>query len=85
MHGILDAMQQLSHYIRTAHGNSEKTYGNDPTKPKPAGLGQGNGIAPPGWSGVSTVIIEAMHQQGFGHEMWTPISKEASRSCALPL
>ena len=73
---MIQVIQLLEHYIRTAFGESDQTYG--PARPGTTpymGLLQGNGAAGTGWTAVSTVIIEAMRSLGFGYSSWAAISK----------
>ena len=38
---------------------------------------QGNGMAPPGWVAISTVLVNAMRDAGFGYKTWSAISARA--------
>ena len=81
--GIIEAIQSLKHYIRTAFGDSKWYYGADPNKPPLQGLLQGNAMAPPGWLAVSTVITKAMKQEGFGYDTWSMTGNRAITSVAF--
>jgi hypothetical protein len=74
---MIAAIQHMTHYIRTAFGDSDDSYGPifPPDSPY-MGLLQGNGAAGGGWTGISTVIIEAMRSLGFGYESWSAISRD---------
>ena len=74
---MIEAIQAMDHYIRTAFGDSTESYGNDPHRPPQQGLLQGNGAGPGGWFSISSVIIDAMKACGFGYKQWTVISKIA--------
>ena len=60
----------MSHKVRTAFGDSGKTYGvsqiPEVLKNNIQGLFQGNGSAPQIWYILSTVIFTALREQGFG-------------------
>jgi hypothetical protein len=72
---MLTTLQNLTHYVRTAFGDSDAGYGG-PNQPIPMqGLGQGNGAGPAGWIAVSTPLIEMMRAEGFGFSDWMAISK----------
>ena len=47
---MIATIQEMQHYIRTAFGESDRSYGPNPTGPPPQGLIQGNGAAPAAWS-----------------------------------
>jgi exonuclease III len=74
---MLGAIQEMEHFVRTAFGDSAETYGNDPTRPPPQGILQGNGAGPAGWAAISAIIIQAMRDQGFGLTEWSLIRKRA--------
>ena len=63
---MIDAIQNLVHYIRTAFGNSESSYGPQENEPPLSGLLQGNGAAPAGWLAISSVLINIMRSEGYG-------------------
>ena len=73
---MIKTIQQLTHYIRTAFGDSDKTFGNDPDDPL-QGLLQGNGASGMGWLAVATVIVNLMRSAGFGFQTWSSIQLEA--------
>eukprot|EP00957_Ditylum_brightwellii_P137325 10469192-Ditylum_brightwellii.AAC.1 len=69
----------MVHTVRTAYGESIELYGGDlwaiPLSPPPQGLGQGNGAAPCIWALLSTPILNALIEQGFGVAFKCAISK----------
>ncbi len=75
--GMIQAIQEMTHHIRTAFGDSEASYGNDPTKPPLMGLLQGNGASGTGWTAISTVLVAIMKEAGYSFKDWNAISKEA--------
>ena len=75
--GMIKAIQEMTHHIRTAFGDSDKTYGNDPTKPPLQGMLQGNGASGAAWLAISTLIVNVMKKAGFGFKTWSAISREA--------
>ena len=75
--GMIRAIQEMTHHIRTAFGDSDATYGNDPSKPPLQGMLQGNGASGAAWAAVSTLIVNVMKRAGFGFSTWSAIRKEA--------
>ena len=51
---MLETIQTMDHYIRTAFGVSEEKYGNDASRPPPQGILQGNGAGPAGWAAIAS-------------------------------
>ena len=74
---MIECIQEMEHYIRTAFGISDDYYGNEPTGHKPQGLLQGNGAAPAGWSSLISPVIKEMKKAGFGYHQWSIICKRA--------
>jgi len=77
IHSMLACIQEMDHHVRTAFGDSTDSYGNDPSKPPPAGVLQGNGSGPPCWSAICAGLVNAMKKAGFGYTTWTAISQKA--------
>eukprot|EP00957_Ditylum_brightwellii_P066788 5067688-Ditylum_brightwellii.AAC.1 len=69
----------MVHSVQTAYGDSLQTYWGDlwvvKIKPPPQGLGQGNGTAPGTWALVSSSLINAIRDKGFGAVFKCSISK----------
>ena len=74
---MIETIQEMDHYIRTAFGDSETPYGKKPEDPPPQGILQGNGAGPAGWFAISTLLIDAMKQAGYGYHDWTLIRNRA--------
>lgn len=72
---MLETIQEMDHYVRTAFGISEGSYGNSDIPP--SGILQGNGAGPAGWFAISTVLIQAMKEANFGYKQWTIIKQKA--------
>ena len=67
---MIHTIQQMTHYIRTAFGDSDKSYGYDPSSLLPLmGFLQGNGAAGTSWTSIITVIVDMMKSAGFGLNM----------------
>ena len=77
---MLEAIQEMETYIRTAFGISDKCYGNDPFEAPPIRVMQGNGAGPAGWTSVFRPMVECMKAAGFGYEHWSVIKR-----CAITL
>jgi len=72
---MIITIQQMQHYIRSAFGKSEQSYGPNPSGPPPQGLIQGNGAAPAAWSAITAVLLDCTKAEGYGCEAWAPISQ----------
>ncbi len=77
LHSMIDTIQTMDHYVRTAFGDSAECYGNDPSQPPPQGILQGNGAGPAGWFAIATVLINTLKHHGFGYSQWTIIKQRA--------
>jgi exonuclease III len=77
LQSMLETIQEMEHHIRTAFGDSEGFYGNDPSKPPQQGILQGSGSGPAGWSAIAAVIVKAMKDEGFGYKVWSLIRQRA--------
>jgi len=77
LRSMIDTMQRMRHYIRTAFGNSKQTYGHEDQELPSQGILQGNGAGPATWSAICTLIVNAMKEAGFGYKQWILISKQA--------
>ena len=58
--------QQATHNVRTAFGDSTKTYTSQRGDTPLQGIAQGNGCDPTGWVCISTPIIQALRLAGYG-------------------
>ena len=77
LQAMIQAIQEMTHHVRTAFGNSEESYGSEPNQPPMMGLLQGNGVAGTGWAAISTVMVNVMKSYGFGFKDWNAISRKA--------
>lgn len=59
---LLNTLQNMKNYIRTAYGDSDNFYSSDPGRPLQGG-GQGNPAAAPMWTAISIVITSVLAQQ----------------------
>ncbi len=74
---MLKTIQNMTHYIRTAYGDSNTSYGPSlPPETPFMGLLQGNGASGTGWTAVCTVMIEAMRSQGYGYKSISALTKQ---------
>jgi hypothetical protein len=73
-------LQNLQHFIRSAHGVSTKSFSASEVHPVAIqGIGQGNGAGPQIWAAISTVILNLLRSQHAGAEFVAPISGESLR------
>ena len=64
---MLESLQGMKHFIRTAYGLSTESYGSTYQDGKPVqGSGQGNGASPTIWALISTPLLNMIRSQGFG-------------------
>ena len=74
-------MQDMFHYVRTAFGDSQVSYGGDiwdlSIKPSPLGLDQRNESTPAIWEIESTPLLNSLREAGFGAVSKCCISKES--------
>ncbi len=73
VHMMLKVLQQMQYYLRTGFGQANVPFGSCPDDPC-FGLGQGNGAAPPGFSAVSTLMINSYKSCNHGMQVLTPYS-----------
>jgi hypothetical protein len=69
--------QEMYHHVCTAFGDSEGHYGREEHRPPPQGILEGNVAGPAGWFAISTVLIQALTDEGFGLKEWSLISQWA--------
>ncbi len=73
---LFSTLQDATHYVRTAYGDSTLTYGG-PGWIKPMhGIGQGNGGGPPIWAVISSPLLETLRAKKLGLQILSPISKK---------
>ncbi len=73
VHMMLEVLQQMQYYLRTGFGQANVPFGSCPDDPC-FGLGQGNGAAPPGFSAISTLMINSYKSCNHGMRVLTPYS-----------
>ena len=80
---MLISIQQMNHYIRTTHGDSETPYSSRHTLIPFQGVLQGNGAAPAIWVAVSTPLLNMMRTAQHGLQIVSAITKEKSKIVAF--
>jgi len=80
---MLETIQKMQHYIRTAFGESTQSYGGDPSKPATQGILQGNGAGPAGWFAICSIMIDCMKAEGYGYADVSAISQHAMNLVCL--
>ncbi len=73
---ILYVLETIQWFLKTAFGQSGSLFGGTRWDPS-MGLGQGNGVAPPGFLIVCTLMINVYHRQGHGAEFVGAWSRDA--------
>jgi len=63
---MFSTIQLLHHYIRTAFGDSDRSFTGTTTQSPLQGVGQGNGAGPQIWAAVSSPIFNMVRQPGHG-------------------
>ena len=80
---MLKCIQQMNHYIRTTHGDSEIPYTSSHTPIPFQGVLQGNGAAPAIWVAVSTPLLNMMRKAQHGLQIISAITREKSTIVAF--
>jgi hypothetical protein len=70
---MLETIQEMKFFLRTAYGDSKKFPGSS-IEIKTQGLGQGNGASPAGWCVISIVILRAHGAKGHGAHFMASMS-----------
>ena len=65
---LFKCLMLMQFCLKTGFGESDEFYGGTEEDPN-SGLGQGNGAAPPGFSGLSTLVINAYRRMGHGAKL----------------
>jgi hypothetical protein len=73
LQSMVETIQEMDHHICTAFDTSEQSYGHNPSCLPTQGILQGNGAGPAGWFAISSVLIDAMRDEGYGYKEWTLI------------
>lgn len=78
------AIQHMRYTTRTVFGDSKDSVGGmEGFMSMPQGLGQGNGAAPPNWSGISSKMFKVLHKKNYRTSFLTPISYKEEKLCGL--
>jgi hypothetical protein len=80
---MLTCIQQMDHYIRTTHGDSDFAYSSKYTRVPFQGVLQGNGAAPSIWVAVSTPLLNMMRTANHGLHITSAIAKEKTNTVAF--
>ena len=70
---MLEAIQEMKFFLRTAFGDSREFAGLT-IEVKTQGLGQGNDASPTGWCVISIMILQAHGAKGHGAHFIAPLS-----------
>ena len=79
---MIDTIQNCTNSVRTAYGDSERSYGCTPDDPF-HGTGQGSGASPAVWFAITIVLIEALLHERIGTFIVTAISAQLIRFPAI--
>ena len=71
---MLEAIQDMKYFLRTAYGDST-TFAHSAIEVKYQGLCQGNGAAPAGWAVISITILRAHKKNGHGALFRCPVTQ----------
>jgi hypothetical protein len=71
---LFATLQDATHCVRTAFGDSTITYGGPGWLKPMHGIGQGNGGGPPIWAVISSTLLDILRSKGYGLKLITPIS-----------
>jgi hypothetical protein len=73
---LFSTLQNATHCVRTAFGDSDVTYGGAGWYKPMHGIGQGNGGGPPIWTVISSTLLNILRSKGYGLKMITPITQQ---------
>jgi len=76
---LFSTLQNATHQVRTAYGDSDYTYGGSDWDIPMHGIGQGNGAGPAIWAAVSTPILNMLRSQGLGCHFISPFSNQITQ------
>jgi hypothetical protein len=76
---LFSTLQNATHQVRTAYGDSDYTYGGSDWDIPMHGIGQGNGAGPAIWAAVSTPILNMLRSQGLGCQFISPFSNQITQ------
>jgi hypothetical protein len=79
---MLGTLQQMQHYVKTAYGTSNTSYGCIETPLQ--GVLQGNGEGPAIWLLISVLLINMLRRQGFGFHSSNLLSEETYHLLVKP-
>ena len=71
---MFNALQHMTFHMRTAHGDSDLTFGGLHSIFQ--GLAQGNGAAPACWLAISIILILLQKRQGHGMEITSALTAD---------
>jgi len=79
VNSMLHTIQQMSHKVRTAYGESTTSYGGNPIQRRwklpPQGVLQGNGSGPSIWSILSSMLFHILRDTGHRNSFTSSIRK----------
>lgn len=78
---MFDTLQTMQHSVRTAFGDSTQSMGGNGWQHQCSSIYQGNGAGPIIWAAVSSPLLEALRNQGFGTHFLTATSGSLLRFC----
>ena len=73
---MFSTIQELTHTVRSVHGDSTRSYSGKLWGVPIHGTGQGNGASPSIWAVVSTPILNMLRKEGYGAIFELPITHE---------
>ena len=79
---MIKTIRLMKHKVRTAHGDSFKTYGGDEFG-DPHGALQGNAAGPEIWALVSSPLLQILRERGYGAKFISPIKKGFFHLCGF--
>ena len=80
---VITGLIEMVCRIRTAHGDSKKSYSAQQLRDFMHGVGQGNGYGPAIWAAISSILFKILQDLGFGTDIYAPISRELLQLVAI--
>ena len=80
---VITGLMDMVCRIRTAHGDSKKSYCAKDVNEFLHGIGQGNGYGPAIWAAISSILFKILQDLGYGTNVIAPITRELLNLVAI--
>ena len=80
---VITGLMDMVCRIRTAHGDSKRSYSAKDLNEFLHGIGQGNGYGPAIWAAISSILFKILQDLGYGTNIIAPITKDLLNLVAI--